>query len=115
MKLEVKPKTAKKVDPRNSYLQSSRVSQASISSAGNRSVKKESRLDKIMKLKVSKPNTQSTLKNYQPMKKEKLTSNKENTDYNSVLEMKKCKDVIKKEQRQEEKEDRLWKVFERER
>lgn len=103
MKLEVKPKTVKKVDPRNSYLQSSRVSQASISSAGNKSIKNESRLDKIMKLKVSKPNTQSTLKNYQPVKREKVASNKENTDYNSVLEMKKCKDFIRKEQKQEEK------------
>ena len=29
--------------------------------------------------------------------------------------MKRCKDVIRKEQKQEEKEERLWKVFERER
>ena len=76
MKLEVKPRTAKKADPRNSYLQSSRVSHISLSSAGSKSIKKESRLDKIMKLKVSKPQTQSTLKNYQPMRRERAMSNK---------------------------------------
>ena len=65
-----------------------------------------------MKLKISKPSAQSTLKNYQPVKREKMmSSDKENNDYNSVIEMKRCKDIIKKEQRQTEKEDRLWKVF----
>lgn len=96
MKLEVKPQTSNKIDPRNSYLQSSRVSYASVSSVGSKSIKKETRLDKIMKLKVSKPQTQSTLKNYQPVRRERAASNKENTDYNPVLEMKRCKDVIRK-------------------
>lgn len=32
-----------------------------------------------------------------------------------MLELKKCKDKIRKENKQEDKEDRMWKVFERER
>lgn len=115
MKLNAQVKSTKKIDPRSSYLQSSRSSITSLSSGGNKSVKKESRLEKIMKLKVSKPQTQSTLKHYEPVKRQKSQVNKENTDYNSVLEMKRCKDIIKKEHKQGNKEDRLWKVFERER
>ena len=96
MKLQTKPKTTKKLDPRSSYLQSSRSSIVSAASSPHKSIKKESRLDKIMKLKVSKPQAQSTLKNYKPVKREVSMSSKENADYNSVLEMKRCKNILKK-------------------
>ena len=79
MKLQTKSKTkvgvSKKLNAQ-SYLQSSRSSLASVSSGGSKSLKPESRLEKIMRQKVNKPQIQSTLKNYEPVKREKSLSSK---------------------------------------
>ena len=66
-----------------------------------------------MQIKVSKPSVRSTLSNYHPRKGSKSVSKEKQTSY--IREWKECQTRIKKQKDQEEKEDRLWKVFERER
>jgi len=76
MKLKVKPITKKKEMTKNSYLSSSKTSLNSSRSSVERSnfIQLESRLDKIMKLKVHKPKVDSTLKNYEAPKIERKLS-----------------------------------------
>jgi hypothetical protein len=64
-----------------------------------------------MNIKVNKPKVASTLMHYEPkqgvrpLPKEKMEC--------TIKEWKECERKIKKSVDQEEKEDRLWKVFER--
>jgi hypothetical protein len=53
-----------------------------------------------MKLKVYKPKADSTLKNYQPSKENKKIIHKENIDNNSIIELKKCRETLKKQEKQ---------------
>ena len=68
-----------------------------------------------MKLRVTKPQIQSTLKYYQPPKSTKKQIKPKSIDDNSVLLFKECKQKLSQQKKQADKEDRLWKVFERER
>lgn len=99
MKLKVKPAINQR-----SYLNSSKVSMnSSVSSVDRSHSKQESRLDRIMKLKVNKPKVDSTLKNYQVVKGQRRSASKENINDNSILELKKCKQIIKKQEKQADK------------
>jgi hypothetical protein len=66
-----------------------------------------------MQIKVVKPKVSSTLAYYQPKQgsKSKVMERREST----VKEWKECQSKVRKVREQEDKEDRLWKVFERER
>lgn len=87
MKLKVqKPDPNREKSRRNSYMQSSLNSSFNSSLDGSfadfstktphkQSEKKLTRYEKIMKLKVSKPQVQSTLKNYKPEKSSKKLIN----------------------------------------
>lgn len=68
-----------------------------------------------MNLKVKKPEVSSTLKHYQPETKSKLEVKGRNLEDNEILLMKECKQKMKKMEKQTMKEDRLWRMFERER
>ena len=76
MKLKVKPVGEKKHKTKVSYLSSSKTSlNSSLSSLEKSNSRQlESRLDKIMKLKVHKPKVDSTLKNYEAAKNERKLS-----------------------------------------
>jgi len=71
----------------NEYLSSD----SRYSNKENMNKKHMSRLDKIMKLKINKPQVNSTLNNYKPITQPKKTpkSNKENKE-NSFIQMKEC-------------------------
>ena len=66
-----------------------------------------------MQIKVVKPKVNSTLSYYEPKQgnKSKVIQKRESI----VKEWKECQTKAKKVRDQEDKEDRLWKVFERER
>ena len=78
-----------------------------------------------MNIKVNKPRVNSTLKNYRPRRvdttmnmsssSKKSLNHSKSIDRSSFLENRECRKSIKKMEKQEDKEDRLWKVFERER
>jgi hypothetical protein len=74
-------------------------------------MKNKSRLDKIMNIKVSKPHVASTLSNYEP--KQGARSIQKEKKENVIKEWKESQTKIRRSKEQEEKEDRLWKVFER--
>lgn len=66
-----------------------------------------------MQIKVVKPKVNSTLIHYEPRQgnKHSIVEKRES----AVKDWKECQSKIRKAKEQEEKEDRLWKVFERER
>ena len=66
-----------------------------------------------MQIKVVKPKVNSTLNYYQPKQGNKSTILQKRES--AVKEWKECQNKVRKVKDQEEKEDRLWKVFERER
>jgi transposase len=62
---------------------------------------KDSRLEKIMKIKVQKPQVNSTLVNYEPRQGEKSTHKPARES--SVSELKECKKRIKKAEQYQDK------------
>lgn len=117
MKLKVKPRfnDLERNDRNKKSVLSNSFSSCS-SRGANRESKfrnKENRLDKIMQIKVVKPKVNSTLNYYQPKQGNKSTILQKRES--AVKEWKECQNKVKKVKDQEEKEDRLWKVFERER
>ena len=118
MRLKVKPHlNVTKRNDRNkkSVLSSNSVSLGSSRDENreNRSKNKYNRLEKIMQIKVVKPKVNSTLSYYQPRQsdKSKIVEKRES----AVKEWKECQTKVRKVREQEDKEDRLWRVFERER
>ncbi len=79
----------------------------------NHRANRTNRLDRIMQIKVSKPKVNSTLTHYEPRQGSK-SAPKEKRD-SVVKEWKECQSKLRKTREQEEKEERLWRVFERER
>jgi hypothetical protein len=112
MKLKVKP-IYRREEPKPQGHKASKSSLHSLEKSG-RSKSKESRLDKIMKLKVHKPKVGSVLKHYQPLKESRRSITRKEAS-NPILELKKCKEAMRKQEKLIDKEDRLWKVFEKER
>jgi hypothetical protein len=75
MKLNVKPAYRPKKNPQQSFLNTSQSSLDSFTSEKeNKRQNKQSRLEKIMNIKVTKPQVSSTLNHYKPVKRARSIS-----------------------------------------
>lgn len=112
MKLKVKPAVREPQQDRakQSVLEGSR---SSLASDKENRVRNKSRLDRIMGLKVSKPQVVSTLVHYQPA--QGVRAPPKERGESAAREWRESVERGRRGKEQEEREERLWRVFERER